>query len=291
MCCTAKEKLIFSYWQTFLLPFRWFNYLAEILLIFGRNKLCPLFVDFTIGHNPFQPLAWRTKRGRKQSVERDFGKSASCHISVYRPYFLRYGFQQDNFQYFSLLVFSFLGSGRKSRIVCRWRSRSYSGGDKSLTRLPPTPPTRLTKPKEKYTPACQSKSERQTSYLSFSVVVFYRWLLHARFINTYLHLSDCVACNQIFYFSSESVSFPFTSISMRSSPYRIRWSFPFRRKGNSGILRCCKVGAFGFGENLHTYAPLRFASGSIFPQKPCIRSSLPLWGTWNENDRCDRKTH
>lgn len=96
---------------------------------------------------------------------------------------------------------------------------------------------------------------------------------------------------RFFTFSSESVSFPFTSISMRSPPYRIRWSSPFRRKGNSGMLRCCKVGAFGFGENLHAYAPLRFAPGSIFPQKPCIRSSLPLWGTWNENDRCDRKTH
>ena len=96
---------------------------------------------------------------------------------------------------------------------------------------------------------------------------------------------------RFFTFSSESVSFPFTSISMRSSPYRIRWSSPFRRKGNSGMLRCCKVGAFSFGENLHAYAPLRFAPGNIFPQKPCIRSSLPLWGTWNENDRCDRKTH
>ena len=109
-------------------------------------------------------------------------------------------FSKTIFQSCSLLVFSFLGSGCKSRIVCRWRSRSYSGGDKSLTRLPPPPPTRLTKPKEKYTPACQSKPERRTSYLSFSVFVFYRWLLHARFINTYLHLSDCVACNQIFYF-------------------------------------------------------------------------------------------
>lgn len=117
---------------------------------------------------------------------------------------------------------------------------------------------------------------RQTSYLSLFRFCLLRWLLHARFINTYLHLSDCVACNQIFYFSSESVSFPFTSISMRSSPYRIRWSSPFRRKGNSGMLRCCKVGAFGFGENLHAYAPLCFAPGSIFPQKPCIRSSLPL---------------
>ena len=185
-------------------------------------------------------------------------------------------FSKTIFQIFLFRYFSFLGSGRKSRIVCRRRSRSYSGGDKSLTRLPPTPPTYRTKPKEKCTPACRSKPERQTSYLSFSVFVFYRWLLHARLINTYLHLSDCVACNQIFYFSSESVSFPFTSISMRSSPYRIRWSSPFRRKGNSGMLRCCKVGAFGFGENLHAYAPLRFASGSIFPQKPCIHSSLPL---------------
>ena len=54
--------------------------------------------------------------------------------------------------------------------------------------------------RKKYTPTCRSKPERQTSYLSFSVFVFYRWLLHARFINTYLHLSDCMACNQIFYF-------------------------------------------------------------------------------------------
>ena len=146
MCCTAKENTYFFLSDRLLLSFRWFNCLAEILLIFGRNKLCPLFVNFAIGHNTFLPLAWPTKRGREQSVERDFDKSASCHISVYRPYFLRYGFQQDNFQYFSLLVFSFLGSGRKSRIVCRRRSRSYSGGDKSLTRLPPTPPTCLTKP-------------------------------------------------------------------------------------------------------------------------------------------------
>ena len=116
---------------------------------------------------------------------KSFGKSASCHISVYRPYFLRYGFQQDNFQYFSLLVFSFLGSGRKSRIVCRRGSRSYSGGDKSLTRLPPTHSTCLPKPKEKYTPACRSKPKRQTSYLSSSVFVFYRWFLHARFITLF----------------------------------------------------------------------------------------------------------
>ena len=63
--------------------------------------------------------------------------------------------------------FPFLGSGRKSRIVYRWRSRSYSGGDKSLTRLPPTPSTCLPKPKEKYTPACQSKSGRRLRTFPF----------------------------------------------------------------------------------------------------------------------------
>ena len=217
-----RKHLFFLVGQIFLLSFQWFNYLAEIFLIFGRNKLCPLFVNFAIGHNTFLPLAWPTKRGREQSVERDFDKSASCHISVYRPYFLRYGFQQDNFQYFSLLVFSFLGSGRKSRIVCCRRSRSYSGGDKSLTRLPPTPPTCLPKPKKKYTPACQSKPERQTSYPSFSVFVFYSWLLHARFINTYLHLSDCMTCNQIFYFFIRiclfSVYLHFDAVSTVSHP-------------------------------------------------------------------------
>ena len=101
------------------------------------------------------------------------------------------------FRFFFFDVFPFLGSGCKSRIVCRWRSRSYSGGDKSLTCLSPTPPTYRTKPKEKYTPACRNKPERQTSYLSSSVFVFYRWLLPARFIT--LLLSDCMACNQIFY--------------------------------------------------------------------------------------------
>jgi len=128
-------------------------------------------------------------------------------------------------QFFSAFLFqyfSFLGSGCKSRIVCRRRSQSYSGGDKSLTRLPPTPPTCLPKPKKKYTPACQSKPERQTSYPSFSVFVFYSWLLHARFINTYLHLSDCMTCNQIFYFFIRiclfSVYLHFDAVSTVSHP-------------------------------------------------------------------------
>ena len=183
-------------------------------------------------------------------------------------------FSKTIFQHFSLLVFFFSEAVAKAalfvveevgaiqmminpspvylrhlRLVCQSRRKS--------TRLPV---------------AASSKGRLRT--LSSSVFFFlggFYTTASLRFL-----LSDCMACNQIFYFSSESVSLPFTSISMRSSPYRIRWSSPFRRKGNSGMLRYCKVGAFGFGENLHTYAPLRFASGSIFPQKPCIRSSLPL---------------
>ena len=55
-------------------------------------------------------------------------------------------FSKTIFQCFFFRYFPFHGSGCKRRIVCRRRSRSYSGGDKSLTRLPPTPPTCLPKP-------------------------------------------------------------------------------------------------------------------------------------------------
>ena len=232
-----------------------------------------------------------TDEKRQEAVcRKSFGKSASCHFSVYRPYFLRYGFQQDNFSDFSFsMFFLFLEAVVKAalfvvgevgaiqvvinpspvylrhlRLV--WQSRRKS------TRLPiaASPKGRLR------TFPLPSLSSIGGFYMPASLRFYYLIVWHAI---------------RFFTFSSESVSFPFTSISMRSSPYRIRWSSPLRRKGNSGILRCCKVGAFGFGENLHACAPLRFAPGSIFPQKPCIRSSLPLWGTWNENDRCDRKTH
>jgi len=218
-----RKHLFFLVGQTFLLPFRWFYCLSEILLIFGRNKLSPLSSQTSLSGITHSCL-WHDRRKEEgSSLSKEFRQICFlphfCVSAILSKVWIsaRQFFKAVPFRYFS-----FLGSGCKSRIVCRLRSRSYSGGDKSLTRLSPTPPTRLTKPKEKYTPACQSKPERRTSYLSFSVFVFYRWLLHARFINIYLHLSDCVACNQIFYFSSESVSFPFTSISMRSSPYRIR---------------------------------------------------------------------
>ena len=146
MCCTAKENTCFFLSDRLLLSFRWFNCLAEILLIFGRNKLCPLFANFAIGHNPFLPLAWPTKRGREQSVERVSANllpatflciGHTCKVWISARQF---------FRFFFFDVFPSLGSGSKSCIVCRRRSRSYSGGDKSLTRLPPIPPTCLTKP-------------------------------------------------------------------------------------------------------------------------------------------------
>ena len=62
MCCTAKENTYFFLSDRLLLLFRWFNCLAEILLIFGRNKLCPLFVNFAIGHNTFLPFMTDEKR-------------------------------------------------------------------------------------------------------------------------------------------------------------------------------------------------------------------------------------
>ena len=167
MCCPTKENAcFFLVGQTFLLSFRWFNCLAEILIIFGRNKLCPLFVNFAIGHNTFLPFMTDEKR-QGAVCRKSFGKSASCHFSVYRPYFLRYGFQQDNFsELFPFGIFSFLGSGCKSRIICRRRSRSYSGGDKSLTRLPPTPSTCLPKPKEKVH-ACLLQQVRKADFVPF----------------------------------------------------------------------------------------------------------------------------
>ena len=228
-----RKHLFFLVGQTFLLSFRWFNCLAEILLIFGRNKSCPLFANFAIGHNPFQPLAWPTKRGRELSVEREFGKSASCHFSVYRPYFLRYGFQQDNFSDFSFSMFFLLLEAvvkaalfvvgevgaiqvvinpspvylRHLRLV--WQSRRKS------TRLPiaASPKGRLR------TFPLPSLSSIGGFYPPASLRFYYLIVWHAI---------------RFFTFSSESVSFPFTSVSMRSSLYRIRWSFPFRRKGNSG---------------------------------------------------------
>ena len=147
MCCPTKENIcFFLVGQTFLLSFRWFNCLAEILLIFGRNKLCPLFVNFAIGHNTFLPFMTDEKR---QGAACRKGFRQICflpHFCVSAILSKVWISARQFFRFFFFDVFPSLGGGSKSRIVCRRRSRSYSGGDKSLTRLPPTPPTCLTKP-------------------------------------------------------------------------------------------------------------------------------------------------
>lgn len=221
-------------------------------------------------------MVWSTKRGREQSVERvstNLLPATFLCISHTSKVWIS---AKQFFRFFFFDIFSFLGSGSKSRIivvgevgailvminsspvylrhlrlVCQSRRKS--------TRLPvrASPKGRL----------------RTFPFPSLSSIGGFYTPALLTHTSTYLIVWHAI---RFFTFSSESVSFPFTSISMRSSPYRIRWSSSFRRKGNSGMLRCCKVGAFGFGENLHAYAPLRFAPGSIFPQKPCIRSSLPL---------------
>ena len=147
MCCPTKENAcFFLVGQTFLLSFRWFNCLAEILIIFGRNKLCPLFVNFAIGHNTFLPFMTDEKR---QGTACRKGFRQICflpHFCVSAILSKVWISARQFFRFFFFDVFPSLGGGSKSRIVCRRRSRSYSGGDKSLTRLSPTPPTCLTKP-------------------------------------------------------------------------------------------------------------------------------------------------
>ena len=98
MCCVAKENICF--FLSSRLFFCYFDGLIVLLKSFSSSAgtsyaLCLRKLRYR--HNLFLPLAWPTKRGRELPVEKDFGKSASCHFSVYRPYFLRYGFQQDNF--------------------------------------------------------------------------------------------------------------------------------------------------------------------------------------------------
>ena len=59
------------------------------------------------------------------------------------------------------------------------------------------------------------------------------------------------------------------------------------------MLRCCKVSAFSFGENLHACAPLRFAPGSIFPQNLAFAHpylcGAPETKTTDATGRCIKK--
>ena len=145
------------------------------------------------------PLVWPTKRDRELPVEKDFGKSASCHFSVYRSYFPSYGFQQDNFSDFSFSMFFLLleavvkaalfvvGEVRAIQVVINpspvylrhlrlvWQSRRKS------TRLPI---------------AASPKGRLRTFPLpSLSSIGGFYTPASLRFL-----LSDCMACNQIFYF-------------------------------------------------------------------------------------------
>jgi len=141
-----RKYLFFLVGQTFLLSFRWFNCLAEILLIFGRNKLCPRFVNFAIGIT-YSYLWYGRRKEAGSSLSKELRQICFlphfCVSAILSKVWIsaRQFFRAVPFRYFS-----FLGSSCKSRIVCRRRSRSYSGGDKFLTRLSPTPPTCLTKP-------------------------------------------------------------------------------------------------------------------------------------------------
>ena len=108
MCCPTKENAcFFLVGQTFLLSFRWFNCLAEILLIFGRNKLCPLFVDFAIRHNPFLPLAWPTKEAGNSLSKGIPANLLPATFLCIGHTFQGMDFSKTIFQCFSLSIFFF----------------------------------------------------------------------------------------------------------------------------------------------------------------------------------------
>lgn len=129
-----------------------------------------------------------TAQKRQGAVcRKSFDKSASCHISVYRSYFQGGISAKRFFSTFLFRYFPFLGSGCKSRIVFRRRSRSYSGGDKSLTPIPDT--SDLSDKDVGKVHACPSQQvRRQTSYLSLFRLCLLRWLLYARFITLLSYL-------------------------------------------------------------------------------------------------------
>ena len=167
MCCPTKENAcFFLVGQTFLLSFRWFNCLAEILLIFGRNKLCPLFVNFAIGHNTFLPFMTDEKR---QGAACRKGFRQICFLPLFCVSVILskvWISARQFFRFFFFDVFPSLGSGSKSRIVCRRRSLSYSGGDKSLT--PSTSDTSdLSDKAVGKVHACPSQQARKADFVPF----------------------------------------------------------------------------------------------------------------------------
>ena len=108
MLYTQRKHLFFLVEQTFLLLFRWFNCLAEILLIFGRNKLCPLFVDFAIGIT-YSYLWYDRPKEVGRSLSKEFREICFLPhfcVSVILP---RYGFSaRQFFSAFSFGIFLFM---------------------------------------------------------------------------------------------------------------------------------------------------------------------------------------
>ena len=180
------------------MSFRWFNCLAEILLIFGRNKLCPLFVNFAIGHNTFLPFMTDEKR---QGAACRKGFRQICFlphfcVSVILP---KCGFQQDNFSDFSFSMFFLLleavvkaalfvvGEVGAIQVVINpspvylRHLRLIGQSRRKSTRLPI---------------AASPKGRLRTFPLpSLSSIGGFYMPASLRFL-----LSDCMACNQIFYF-------------------------------------------------------------------------------------------
>ena len=170
MCCPTKENTCFLVGQTFRQSYRWFNCLPEILLIFGRNKLCTCLRKLLLSGITHSCL-YDQRKEAGSGLSKEFRQICSLpHFRV--PVILpRWNFSKRFFSTF-LFRYFFLGSDCKSRIVFRRRSWSYLGGDSPLTRLSPTPSTLSDKAEEKYTLAYRGKSEVRLHTFPYSVFVF-----------------------------------------------------------------------------------------------------------------------
>ena len=199
MCCPTKENTyFFLIGQTFQLSFRWFNCLVEILLIFGRNKLCPLFVSFAISIT-YSYLWYGRRKEAGSSLSKEFWQICFlphfCVSAILSKVWIstRQFSVLFLFWYFlfleavvkaALFVVGEVGAIqvvinpspvylRHIRLVCQSRKKS--------TRLPV---------------AASPKGRLRTFPLpSLSSIGGFYTPASLRFL-----LSDCMACNQIFYF-------------------------------------------------------------------------------------------
>ena len=147
MCCLTKENICF--------------FLSDRLFCCHFNGLIILLKSFSSSAGTSYALSTQTSLSgithsclwHDQRKEAGSNLSKGISANLLPATFLCIGHTskvwisaRQFFRFFFFDVFPSLGGGSKSRIVCRRRSRSYSGGDKSLTRLSPTPSTYRTKP-------------------------------------------------------------------------------------------------------------------------------------------------